>query len=133
MKRLEIKNNQINFIGIWDLENNELCKNIINFFEKNIDLQKDGATGDGKKIELKKTTDINIHPNNLKDEKFIHIKNYIKELHNCYLDYQEQSADRILSILLEECSVKLATSLAVKITGLKKNYLYQRAMDLAKE
>ena len=49
MKRLEIKNNQINFIGIWDLENNELCKNIINFFEKNIDLQKDGATGDGKK------------------------------------------------------------------------------------
>ena len=90
MKRLEIKNNQINFIGIWDLENNELCKNIINFFEKNIDLQKDGTTGDGKKTELKKTTDINIHPNNLKDEKFIHIKNYIKELHNCYLDYQEQ-------------------------------------------
>ena len=30
MKRLEIKNNQINFIGVWDLENNELCKNIIN-------------------------------------------------------------------------------------------------------
>ena len=33
---------------------------------------------------------------------------------------QEESADRILSILLEECSVKQATSLAVKITGLKK-------------
>ena len=46
---------------------------------------------------------------------------------------QEESADRILSILLEECSVKQATSLAVKITGLKKNYLYQRAMDLSKE
>ena len=90
MKRLEIKNNQINFIGIWDLENNELCKNIINFFETNIDLQKDGTTGDGKKTELKKTTDINIHPNNLKEEKFLHIKEYIKALHNCYLDYQEQ-------------------------------------------
>ena len=90
MKRLKLESDQINFIGIWNLGNNELCKNIINFFEKNIDLQKDGTTGDGKKTELKKTTDINIHPNNLKEEKFVHIKEYIKALHNCYLDYQEQ-------------------------------------------
>ena len=90
MKRLKLESDQINFIGIWNLENNELCKNIINFFETNIDLQKDGTTGDGKKTELKKTTDINIHPNNLKEEKFLHIKEYIKALHNCYLDYQEQ-------------------------------------------
>ena len=90
MKRLKLESDQINFIGIWNLENNELCKDIINFFETNIDLQKDGTTGDGKKTELKKTTDINIHPNNLKEEKFVHIKNYIKSLHNCYLDYQEQ-------------------------------------------
>tara|TARA_Y100001936_G_scaffold70690_1_gene69796 strand:+ start:579 stop:1193 length:615 start_codon:yes stop_codon:yes gene_type:complete len=90
MKRLKLDSDQINFIGIWNLENNELCKDIINFFETNIDLQKDGTTGDGKKTELKKTTDINIHPNNLKEEKFVHIKNYIKSLHNCYLDYQEQ-------------------------------------------
>ena len=90
MKRLKLESDQINFIGIWNLKNNELCKNIINFFETNIDLQKDGTTGDGKKTELKKTTDINIHPNNLKEEKFVHIKDYIKALHNCYLDYQEQ-------------------------------------------
>ena len=90
MKRLKLESDQINFIGIWNLENNDLCKNIVNFFEKNIDLQKDGTTGDGKKTELKKTTDINIHPNNLKEEKFLHIKEYIKALHNCYLDYQEQ-------------------------------------------
>ena len=90
MKRLKLESDQINFIGIWNLENNELCKNIVNFFETNIDLQKDGTTGDGKKTELKKTTDINIHPNNLKEEKFVHIKEYIKALHNCYLDYQEQ-------------------------------------------
>ena len=68
MKRLKLESDQINFIGIWNLENNELCKNIINFFETNIDLQKDGTTGDGKKTELKKTTDINIHPNNLKED-----------------------------------------------------------------
>ncbi len=90
MKRLKLESDQINFIGIWNLENDDLCKNITNFFETNIDLQKDGTTGDGKKTELKKTTDINIHPNNLKEEKFLHIKEYIKALHNCYLDYQEQ-------------------------------------------
>lgn len=90
MKRLKLESDQINFIGIWNLENDDLCKNITNFFETNIDLQKDGTTGDGKKTELKKTTDINIHPNNLKEEKFVHIKEYIKALHNCYLDYQEQ-------------------------------------------
>ena len=38
MKRLKLESDQINFIGIWNLENNELCKNIVNFFEKNIDL-----------------------------------------------------------------------------------------------
>ena len=90
MKRLKLESDQINFIGIWNLENDDLCKNITNFFETNIDLQKDGTTGDGKKTELKKTTDINIHPNNLREEKFVHIKDYIKVLHNCYLDYQEQ-------------------------------------------
>ena len=90
MKRLKLESDQINFIGIWNLENDDLCKNITNFFETNIDLQKDGSTGDGQKTELKKTTDINIHPNNLKEEKFLHIKEYIKALHNCYLDYQEQ-------------------------------------------
>ena len=39
MKRLEIKNNvSPNFIGNWDLENKELCKEIIDFFENNSDL-----------------------------------------------------------------------------------------------
>ena len=90
MKRLKVENNQVNFIGSWKLENDEISKNIINFFENNIDLQKDGSTGDGKKLNIKKTTDINIHPKDLNDKKFIDIKKYIDELHKCYLDYQEQ-------------------------------------------
>ena len=57
----------------------------------------------------------------------------IEGRHGDHVDSKDESVDRILSILLEECSVKSATSLAVKITGLKKNYLYQRAMDLAKK
>ena len=34
MKRLKIENNQINFIGLWNLENDNICKNIINFLKK---------------------------------------------------------------------------------------------------
>ena len=90
MKRLEIENKQVNFIGSWKLDNDNICKNIIKFFEKNIELQKDGSTGKNKKANIKKTTDINIHPKNLKDENFLDIKKYINELHKCYVDYQEQ-------------------------------------------
>ena len=35
MKRLIVKENQTNFIGAWNIENNELCKNIISFFQNN--------------------------------------------------------------------------------------------------
>ena len=88
MKRINLNNDHVNFIGSWKIEDDNISKNIINFFEKNIDLQKDGTTSDGKKTEMKKTTDINIHPKNLKEEKFLDIKKYIDELHKCYLDYQ---------------------------------------------
>ena len=48
MKRLKIENNNDpNFIGNWDLENNELCNEIINFFESNSDLQTKGTTAGG--------------------------------------------------------------------------------------
>ena len=50
-------------------------------------------------------------------------------------DRQETNQDdvesrRILNILLEECSVKQAAQLASSITGLKKNALYQLALEL---
>ena len=56
---------------------------------RHVNKQKEDA-GDGKNSEIKKTTDINVHPKDLKDEKFSDIKKYIDELHKCYLDYQEQ-------------------------------------------
>jgi prolyl 4-hydroxylase len=90
MKRLILDNNQINFIGSWKLDDDNISRNIINFFEENLDLQKDGSTGDGKNFNIKKTTDMNIHPKNLQEKKFSDIKNYMNELHKCYLDYQEQ-------------------------------------------
>jgi len=48
-------------------------------------------------------------------------------------DNKMQEATRILKILLEECSVKQAASIAAKITGEKKNALYQLALDLRPE
>ena len=45
-------------------------------------------------------------------------------------DAEEAEAERILHILLAECSVKQAASLAAQITGRKKNALYERALAI---
>ncbi|RZI44995.1 16S rRNA (cytidine(1402)-2'-O)-methyltransferase [Herbaspirillum sp. HC18] len=45
-------------------------------------------------------------------------------------DADDAEADRILAILLGECPVKQAASLAAQITGRKKNALYDRALQL---
>ena len=90
MKRININTEQTNFIGCWNLENNKLCSEIIEFFEDNKKLQKQGITGQGKNLKLKKTTDITINPNDLKNPKFKILEKYIDELHKCYMDYQKQ-------------------------------------------
>ena len=46
---------------------------------------------------------------------------------------EEQEADRVLRILLAELPAKQASILAVQLTGLKKNYLYKRAIVLSSE
>ena len=48
-------------------------------------------------------------------------------------DAQDAEAERILNILLAECSVKQAASLAAQITGRKKNALYERALQIKGE
>ena len=91
MKRIDINPNQLNFIGAWNLENNNLCYEIIDFFEKNLNLQKKGVTSDSSNNKkIKSTTDITIRPIDLKDKNFNVFNSYMKELHNCYVDYQKQ-------------------------------------------
>jgi 16S rRNA (cytidine1402-2'-O)-methyltransferase len=52
------------------------------------------------------------------------------------IDKKEQlitpEQENVLAILLQECSIKTAVDLAVKITGVRKKLLYQAALDRAK-
>lgn len=48
-------------------------------------------------------------------------------------DAGDAEAERILNILLAECSVKQAAALAAQITGKKKNALYERALAIKGE
>ena len=91
MKRLEIKNNNNpNFIGNWDIENNELCSQMIEFFEKNPDRHIKGQTAGGIDENVKKCTDITIRPEELKDKKFEIFNKYFENLFQCFNDYKEQ-------------------------------------------
>ena len=90
MKKININSQHTHFIGCWNLENNQLCKEITDFFENNKSLQKPGSSGRGLNLKIKKTTDITIIPNDLKNPKFGIFKQYINELHKCFLDYQNQ-------------------------------------------
>jgi 16S rRNA (cytidine1402-2'-O)-methyltransferase len=49
------------------------------------------------------------------------------------MDADVAEAERILKILLEECSVKQAAALTAQITGQKKNALYERALQMKGE
>tara|TARA_B100000767_G_C19746115_1_gene528601 strand:- start:515 stop:1141 length:627 start_codon:yes stop_codon:yes gene_type:complete len=81
---------QPNFIGSWNIENNNLCNDIIKYFEENRGLQKQGFTSEGKNTLIKKRTDITITPKNLDELKLKCLKNYIIELHKCFQDYNVQ-------------------------------------------
>ena len=63
MKRISVNTQQTHFIGCWNLENNNLCNEIIQFFENNKNLQKKGSTIAGKDLKVKSTTDLTVNPN----------------------------------------------------------------------
>ena len=70
MKRIEINNSIYpSFIGSWYLENPNLCKQLINFFDSNSSKQIQGVSERGADLNKKKRIDIKISPNDLKKEK----------------------------------------------------------------
>ncbi len=91
MKKIDINiSKHPHFIGCWELENDELCNEIINFFEKNKNKQTKGIFSGGYNPKEKKTTDITVNPKDLDDPEYACLKKYVKELHKCYLEYQNE-------------------------------------------
>lgn len=93
MKKIDLSKKQKNnphFIGSWNLENDNLCEEMISFFEKNKELQTKGFTSKGFNDKIKKRSDITIKPNDLNDLKFLCFKNFMDELNKCYVNYYEQ-------------------------------------------
>jgi prolyl 4-hydroxylase len=90
MKKIIINSQHTHFIGSWNIENNNLCKKIIDFFEERKHLQEEGTILGGKDFNKKKTTDMAIRPKDIEKLKNNCFKNYISELHKCYIDYQNQ-------------------------------------------
>jgi prolyl 4-hydroxylase len=90
MRREEIVSKNINFIGCWTIDNENLFDGLINFFENNIQLQNRGVVGSGLNSLKKKTTDITLDPNDLKNKKFSIFNDYFEELFKCYNDYRYQ-------------------------------------------
>ena len=91
MKKIKVSNNSNpNFIGCWNIDNKELCKKIIDFFENSTELQSKGSTGRGVDENIKKTTDITIWPNKIKEIDYEIFNEYFKNLHECFNDYKEQ-------------------------------------------
>ena len=89
MKRVKISE-QINFIGCWNIENENLCDSVVKFFEDRKELQYPGVTGYGKDDSAKKSTDISIEPKNLNLSEYQILKEYMSELYKCYCDYKNQ-------------------------------------------
>jgi|TARA_Y100000389_G_C17446560_1_gene511978 prolyl 4-hydroxylase len=91
MKRLDILTNKSpNFIGCWNFEDKKIFNEIINFFDENKSLQKQGLTSKGFKPDDKKCIDIGINPIDLENDKYLVFKAYFKLLNESYLDYQKQ-------------------------------------------
>mgnify|MGYP000179118643 CR=1 FL=1 len=80
-----------NFIGSWFINKDELCQNIIKFFEDNTALHKQGVIAGGENINIKQRVDLTIKPNDIKENpKYFLFNDLIEKLYLCYKDYLEQ-------------------------------------------
>ena len=91
MKKLStVSNKSPNFIGSWNIENDKLCNEIIQFFEENKSMQRVGITATGYDPKIKQTTDMVIQPSDLKNKKYSLFNSYFNLLKDCFLDYRNQ-------------------------------------------
>lgn len=79
-----------NFIGGWLMREPGLCDGIIDYFDRNPLLHEAGATQYGINGSRKNSTDLVIFPNDLGRPTHAVFREYLHELHQCYLDYLDQ-------------------------------------------
>lgn len=91
MQRIELACSKLpSFIGAWFLTNPQLCQDLVDFFESNVDQHRVGVTGGGLDVTAKKSTDLAVNPKDLQLATHSAIANYIRELYGCYQDYLQQ-------------------------------------------
>jgi prolyl 4-hydroxylase len=91
MKKITIENKKSpNFIGAYDIQNQGLCKKIVDFFEKNPSLHSKGKTGSGYDPKSKKTTDLTIKPSDINNPKYDIFRSYFETLNKCFLLYKDE-------------------------------------------
>ena len=90
MKRISLEGPSPHFIGCWNIEQNLLCDEIVNFFESHQEKQEPGQSAGAVNLEAKNSIDITVHPRDLKTDEYKVVKNYIDTLFTCYEDYTQQ-------------------------------------------
>lgn len=92
MKRVALESARLGptFIGSWIIDRPSLCDELIVYFEKHVERQKQGLTSWGVDLSIKDRADISIAPNEVRLPGNEPIEAYIDSLHKCYTDYLEQ-------------------------------------------
>lgn len=92
MKRVALESAQLapTFIGSWMIGRPSLCDELVEYFEKHVERQKEGITSTGKDLSVKDRVDISINPNEVRLPGNEPIQAYIDTLHQCYTDYLAQ-------------------------------------------
>ena len=90
MRRIDIEGASPHFIGCWNIDQNSLCDDLIEFFITHRDSQEPGQSAGGVDHNAKKSTDITIHPRDLELPDHVAVKEYMDVLYGCYKDYLQQ-------------------------------------------
>ena len=92
MKREALKTSNSNptFIGSWTMQPASLCDGLINYFESHQEKQKAGSLSGGKNVNIKKSTDMTISPDEVNLPGNEVFNNYFLSLFDCHKDYVTQ-------------------------------------------
>lgn len=91
MKREESNLIKSNFIGSWYSSNDKIFDDLIDYFEINSHLHRQGMMGGGRiDHQNKKTTDITINPIDIEKKNNLIFRDYFSILFDCYNNYKKE-------------------------------------------